>query len=70
MKSRKVITFGDVTETVLSMLKDEADTVFGEENEAKAESAVFMSGVINLWYMLDEKTKADPNDAKTIFDGE
>lgn len=70
MKSRKMITFGDITETVLSMLKTEADTIFGEDDGAKAESAVFMSGVINLWYMLDRKTEADPDDAKTVFEGE
>ena len=43
MKSRKMIEYGDITETVLSMLKTEADTIFGEENDAKAESAMFMS---------------------------
>lgn len=68
MKSRKMITFGDITETVLSMLKNEADTIFGEENDAKAESAIFMSGIINLWYMLDEKTEANPNDPQTVFE--
>lgn len=67
MKSRKMIAYGDITETVLSMLKTEADTIFGEENDAKAESAMFMSGVINLWYMLDKKTEANPNDPQTIF---
>ena len=68
MKSRKMIEYGDITETVLSMLKTEADTIFGEENDAKAESAMFMSGIINLWYMLDEKTEANPNDPQTIFE--
>ena len=62
-----MIAYGDITETVLSMLKTEADTIFGEENDAKAESAMFMSGVINLWDMLDRKTEADPNDPQTIF---
>lgn len=56
-KNRRMISYEEIADIALTLLKDETDAIYGVEDKTKAESAMFMTGVINLLDRLEDATR-------------
>ena len=56
-KNRRMISYEEIADIALTLLKDEADVLYGTEDKTKAESVMFMTGVINLLDLLEDATR-------------
>lgn len=56
MKKRKMINYEDIIEIGLSLIKEETDTLYGESEKNKAESAMRICGIVDFIRALDEAT--------------
>lgn len=56
-KNRRTISYEEIVDIALTLLKDETDAIYGVEDKTKAESAMFMTGVINLLDRLEDATR-------------
>ena len=60
-KNRRMISYEEITDIALTLLKDETDVIYGTEDKTKAESAMFMTGVISLLNLLEDATRVIAN---------
>lgn len=56
-KNRRMISYEEIADIALTLLKDETDVLYGTEDKTKAESAMFMTGVISLLNLLEDATR-------------
>lgn len=56
-KNRRMISYEEIADIALTLLKDETDVLYGTQEKTKAESAMFMTGVINLLDRLEDATR-------------
>ena len=56
-KNRRMISYEEIADIALTLLKDETDALYGTEDKTKAESATFMTGVVNLLDQLENATR-------------
>lgn len=56
-KNRRMISYEEIADIALTLLKDETDVLYGTENKTKAESAMFIAGIINLLDRLEDATR-------------
>lgn len=56
-KNRRMISYEEIADIALILLKDETDVLYGTEDKTKTESAMFMTGVINLLDRLEDATR-------------
>ena len=52
-----MISYEEIADIALTLLKDETDMLYGTEDKTKAESAMFMTGVISLLDRLENATR-------------
>lgn len=62
MKLRKQINYEDIIEIGLGLIKEETDTLYGESEKNKAESAMRICGIVDFLSALDRTTKAPQNE--------
>lgn len=62
MKKRKMINYEDIVEIGLSLIKEETDTLYGESEKNKAESAMRICGIVDFIKALDEATILSESD--------
>lgn len=60
-KNRRTISYEEIADIALTLLKDETDVIYGVEDNVKAESAMFIAGVINLLDRLEDATRVITN---------
>ena len=56
-KNRRMISYEEIADIALTLLKEETDVLYGTENKTKAESAMFITGIINLLNRLEDVTR-------------
>ena len=56
MKNRKQISYEEIVEIGLSLIKEETDLLYGESEKNKAESAIRICGIVDFIRALDEAT--------------
>ena len=56
-KNRRMISYEEIADIALTLLKDETDVIYGVEDNAKAESVMFITGVVNLLDRLEDATR-------------
>ena len=56
-KNRRMISYEEIVDIALTLLKDETDVLYGTQDKTKAESAMFMTGIINLLDRLEDATR-------------
>lgn len=56
MKERKQISYEEIVEMGLSLIKEETDLLYGESEKNKAESATRICGIVDFIRALDEAT--------------
>lgn len=56
-KNRRMISYEEIADIALTLLKDETDAIYGLEDNAKAESIMFIAGVVNLLDRLEDATR-------------
>ena len=61
MKNRREISYKDIAELGLSLLKDETETLYGTSDKDKAESVMRMCGIIDFLSILDDATRVAVN---------
>ncbi len=61
MKKRKMISYEEIVEMGLSLLKDETEVLYGTSDKDKAESVMRMCGIIDFLSALDDATQATVN---------
>ena len=61
MKNRRGISYEDIAELGLSLLKDETEVLYGTSDKDKAESAMRMCGIIDFLSALDDATQVTVN---------
>lgn len=67
-KNRRTISYEEIADIALTLLKDETDVLYGTEDKTKAESAMFITGVVNLLDRLEDATRV--TDYKTTTNEE
>ena len=61
MKERKQISYEEIVEMGLSLLKDETEVIYGTSDKDKAESVMRMCGIIDFLCTLDDATQVTSN---------
>lgn len=56
-KDRRTISYEEIADIALTLLKDETDGIYGTEDKTKAESVMFIAGVVNLLDLLEDATR-------------
>ena len=56
-KNRRMISYEEIADIALTLLKDETDVIYGVGDNTKAESVMFIAGVVNLLDRLEDATK-------------
>ena len=62
MKERKQISYEEIVEMGLSLLKDETEVIYGTSDKDKAESAIRICGIVDFIRALDEATVLSESD--------
>ena len=57
-KNRRTISYEEIADIALTLLKDETDVIYGVEDNVKAESVMFIAGVVSLLDLLEDATRA------------
>lgn len=60
-KNRRMISYEEIADIALTLLKNETDVIYEIEDNAKAESVMFIAGVINLLDRLEDATRVITN---------
>ena len=61
MKNGREISYEDIAELGLSLLKDETEVLYGTSDKDKAESVMRMCGIIDFLSALDDATQVTVN---------
>lgn len=56
-KNRRMISYEEIADIALTLLKEETDVIYGAEDNTKTESIMFIAGVVNLLDRLEDATR-------------